>query len=192
MSHSTHWDHHYHQQQQQQQTPHTWFNEKHWGTSSWVIRYTTCRLAAPWALCVCVCVSVRFCPGHRGSKYWRQIMCKHKRRHRQHTRTHSAVPWGRKFPPTLYPLSSLTPNPGLVTSWLAGALCLRRFDWLVWLSLCCKLCSSGNVKRNAEDDGDTETARERDGGVEAGDAKKKKITGRETETVKRGEGERNR
>lgn len=49
------------------------------------------------------------------------------------------------------------------------------------------------MKRNAEDDGDTETARERerDGGVEAGDAKKK-ITGRETEMVKRGEGERNR
>lgn len=48
------------------------------------------------------------------------------------------------------------------------------------------------MKRNAEDDGDTETAREREMEGWKQEMQKKKITGRETEMVKRGEGERNR
>lgn len=51
-----------------------------------------------------------FVTGHTG-KCWRQRVYKH-----------TPVPRGRKFPPTPYPLSSMTSDPGLVTFWLAAPL----------------------------------------------------------------------
>lgn len=92
-----------------------------------------------WQHLVLFGVFVHFGLGCRRSECWRQIICKHTRC------AHAPVPWGRKFPSTLHPLSLLTPHPGLVTFWLVRALLPLRFDWSVGLALCSKLCSCGGV-----------------------------------------------
>lgn len=115
-------------------------------------------------------VFVHFVLGHHGSKCWRQIICKH-----AHTHTHSPhapVPWGRKFPPTPHPLSSLTFDPGTCDLLVGQSSFALRFDWSVWPSLCPELCCPWNLegkdgresRRRREDvEGECETKTQRRG-----------------------------